>query len=91
MITSSNEPEEERTDDDMFPITAYEAPSRATKPFLPWHRPRKHFVRREQWQQQIEILADAGQLEHQTIRYLGLPGTDLLDIRHFHRTLCEPK
>lgn len=91
MTTPSKEPEEERTDDDMFPITAYEAPSREKKPFLPWHRPRKHFVRHEQWQQQIEILANAGQLEHQTIRYLGLPGTDLLDIRHFHRTLCEPK
>jgi len=91
MTTPSNEPEEERTVDDMFRITAYEAPSREKKPFLPWHRPRKHFVRHKQWQQQIEILANAGQLEHQTIRYLGLPGTDLLDIRHFHRTLCEPK
>lgn len=91
MTTPANEPEEELTADDMFPITAYEAPSREKKPFLPWHRPRKHFVRHEQWQQQIENLANTGQLEHQTIRYLGLPGTDLLDIRHFHRTLCEPK
>jgi len=91
MATPSNEPEEERTDDDMFPITAYEAPSREKKPFLPWHRPRKHFVRHEQWQQEIEILANAGQFEDQTICYLGLPGTDLLDIRHFHKTLCEPK
>jgi hypothetical protein len=91
MTTPSNEPGEERTDDDMFPIAAYEAPSREKKTFLPWHRPRKHFVRHEQWQQQIEILVNAGQLEHQTLRYLGLPGTDLLDIRHFHKTLCEPK
>lgn len=91
MTTPPNESGEERTDDGMFPITAYEAPSREKKPFLPWHRPRKHFVRHEQWQQQIEFLVNAGQLEHQTIRYLGLPGTDLLDIRHFHRTLCEPQ
>ena len=87
----SNEPEEEEMGNDIFPITAYEAPSREEKPFLPWHRPRKHFVRHEQWQQQIEILVDARQLEQQTICYLGLPGTDLLDIRHFHKTLCEPK
>ena len=78
-------------DDDMFPITAYETPSREKKPFLPWHRPRKHFVRHEQWQQQIELLVQAGELEDQTIRYLGLPGTDLLHTRHFYRTLCEPK
>jgi len=91
MTTQPNESGEERMDDGMFPIIAYEAPIPEKKPFLPWHRPRKHFVRHEQWQQQIEILANAGQLEHQTIRYLGLPGTDLLDIRHFHRTLCEPK
>lgn len=91
MTTPSNEVAEERTEDDMFAITAYEAPSREKKPFLPWHRPRKHFVRHEQWQQQIEILVNAGQLEQQTLRYLGLPGTDLLDLRHFHKTLCEPK
>jgi hypothetical protein len=91
MTTPSNESEEERTDDDMFPITAYEAPSREKKPFLPWHRPRKQFVRHLQWNKQIEALVNDGQLEQQTLRYLGLPGTDLLDIRHFHRTLCEPK
>ena len=89
-MTPSNEPEEGLMDE-QFPITTYEAPSREKKPFLPWHKPRKQFVRHEQWQQQIEILVNAVQLEHQTIKYLGLPGTDLLDIRHFHRTLCEPK
>ena len=91
MTPPPNEPEEEFTDDDIFPITAYEAPIREKKPFLPWHRPRKHFVRHEQWQQQIEKLVNEVALEQKTIRYLGLPGTDLLDIRHFHRTLCVPK
>jgi hypothetical protein len=91
MTTPPNNVGEESPDDDIFPITAYEAPSREKKLFLPWHKPRKHFVRHEQWQQQIEILVTGTQLEQQTIRYLGLPGTDLLDIRHFHRTLCEPK
>jgi hypothetical protein len=91
MTTPSNEPDDERTEDDIFSITAYEAPIRERKPFLPWHRPRKHFVRHEQWQLQIENLVNEVQVEQRTIRYLGLPGTDLLDIRHFHRTLCEPK
>ncbi len=90
MTTVSNEPDEEQMVDGIFPITAYEIPSRKAKEFLPWHRPRKHFVRQNQWQEQIEKLAKSGELEHGTIRYLGLPGTDLLDIRHFQRTLCEP-
>lgn len=89
MTTPSDESDEGLMDDE-FPITEYEAPIREKKPFLPWHRPRKHFVRHEQWQQQIEKLANEMALEQKTIRYLGLPGTDLLDIRHFHRTLCEP-
>lgn len=78
-------------DDDMFPITAYKAPGRTKRDFEGWHRPRKQFVRHKQWQLQIELLVQAGELEDQTIRYLGLPGTDLLDLRHFYRTLCEPK
>lgn len=90
MTIPGNEPEEGLMDDE-FSITEYEAPIREKKPFLPWHRPRKHFVRHEQWQQQIEKLTTEVALEQKTIRYLGLPGTDLLDIRHFHKTLCEPK
>lgn len=90
MTTPLNEPEEGLMDDE-FPITAYEAPSREKKPFLPWHRPRKHFVRHQQWQLQIDNLVKEVPLDQQTLRYLGLPGTDLLDIRHFHKTLCEPR
>lgn len=77
--------------DTSFDNAKYEAPKPSKRKFLPWHRPRKHYVRKEQWQHQIEELANIGALEAQTLRYLGLPGTDLLDIRHFHKTLCVPK
>jgi hypothetical protein len=50
--------------------------------FKPWHKPRKHFVRLYQWCYETRQLlkrlkpGDDGEL-----RYLGLPGEDLLDIR----------
>jgi len=56
--------------------------ARARTTFKPWHRPRKHFLRLNQWchetRQLLKLLRtpDGGEL-----RYLGLPGEDLLDIR----------
>jgi len=90
-MTIPGDEQEEALMDDEFPSYEYKAPTPGKKQFLPWHRPRKHFVRHEQWQQQIEKLTGEVVFEQGTIRYLGLPGTDLLDIRHFHKTLCEPK
>ncbi|WAU73627.1 PP_RS20740 family protein [Acinetobacter sp. TR11] len=58
------------------------------KQFLPWHKPRKQWIRHKQWWNQIE--------EHivrklkpgiDTIKYFGLPGNDLLDIRFFQQKL----
>lgn len=60
----------------------------ARKTFKPWHKPRKHFVRLNQWSKETRKLlelvrpGDGGEL-----RYLGLPGEDLLDIRVL-KTLC---
>jgi len=89
MEIQMNEPEDGLLDG-MFPITEYQAPIRPKRDFLPWHRPRKQFVRQEQWQFQIQALINAPDFESQTLRYLGLPGSDLLDIRHFHENLCRP-
>ena len=87
-ISPHNEPEPGLIDD-MFPVAEYQAAMRHRKQFLPWHRPRKQFVRYCQWLYQIEKLVQEVELESKTLRYLGLPGTDLLDIRYFLRTLCE--
>jgi hypothetical protein len=84
-------PEEESHAADIFGTDAYEAPRPPKKDFLPWHRPRKQFVRDRQWCAQIEDLLKDVELEDNLLRYLGLPGVDLLDLRYFHSRLCEPK
>jgi hypothetical protein len=79
-------PDVPESDDDLAGIyqgeivPALEARARTT--FKPWHKPRKHYLRLNQWcheTRQLLKLLDApvgGEL-----RYLGLPGEDLLDIR----------
>ena len=77
--------------DDIFGTATYEAPEREKKTFQPWHRPRKQFVRHHQWCTQVNLLLDDIQPDGNTLRYLGLPGNDLLDLRHFHTHVCEPR
>jgi len=88
---SNNEPEEESYGDSVAGITAYEAPEPQRKSFLPWHRPRKQFVRCGQWEEQIKKLLEDMKPINGTLRYFGLPGDDLLDIRYFHDAICEPQ
>ena len=76
--------------DDIVTAVAYEAPLPMAKEFLPWHRPRKQYVRQHQWCTQIKRLIQEHPLSDGTLKYLGLPGVDLLDIRHFHEDICKP-
>lgn len=69
-------------------------PKRKERKFQPWHRPRKQYVRRAQWCREISNLArdlkrTKGELSE--IRYLTLPGNDLLDIRQIAETICAPQ
>lgn len=75
----------------IFPTTAYEpAQRRSRQQFKPWHRPRKQLVRRQQWLQLTQSLLDV--LPNSAgLNYLGLPGTDLLDLRAFHSDLCSAR
>jgi hypothetical protein len=59
------------------------------KQFRPWHRPRKQFVRREQWSTQLKRLF-AGRSDDAPLHYLGLPGVDLLDVRYLYEEICGP-
>jgi hypothetical protein len=75
-------------------VSEYEAPAPSKKSFFPWHKPRKQFVRKEQWCEQIcRLLDECGdlQLDSNTLTYCGLPGSDLLDLRCFHDTICSPR
>jgi hypothetical protein len=53
--------------------------------FQPWHKPRKQYVRVEQWLRHVEGIVSKLGLQSFTdgepLRYMTLPGPDLLDIR----------
>lgn len=83
-------PDEEEHADDIVDMVAYEAPMPASaKLFLPWHRPRKQYVRHHQWCREIILMVTDSPPVGGVLKYLGLPGVDLLDLRHFHSAVCE--
>lgn len=75
----------------IFGTGSYAAAMPAKKAFKAWHKPRKQYVRDIQWRAQIEALLEDGRQEGNTLRYLGLPGDDLLDLRYFHSEICAPR
>lgn len=83
---------EETLTDDIFQMDEYEAPmpSQAKDDFKAWHRPRKQFVRHHQWCHELDLLIRAKPPSEGVLKYLGLPGDDLLDLRHLHSVICQP-
>lgn len=78
--------------DDIVEVVSYEAPMpSAAKDFLPWHRPRKQYVRHHQWCHEIVRMIRETPPVGGVLKYLGLPGLDLLDLRHFHDAVCQAK
>jgi hypothetical protein len=73
----------------IFSRTDYAAGQPPPKEFKPWHLPRKQFVRREQWIVQARRIFER-RADSSPVRYLGLPGIDLLDLRYLHEHLCSP-
>lgn len=71
----------------VFPRKSRTIPKKTWKP---WHKPRKQLIRSQQWCTQIGQLIDELDLVDRPLRYLSLPGEDLLDIRVI-RSLCERK
>lgn len=57
--------------------------------FKPWHHPVKQFVRREQWKVQLVRLLNGNRQGDGRIRYLTLPGADLLDVRYLGKELKQ--
>lgn len=86
---SDADPNDEEHADDIVEVVSYEAPMpSATKDFLPWHRPRKQYVRHHQWCHEIIRMISDAPPAGGVLKYLGLPGVDLLDLRHFHAAVC---
>ena len=72
----------------IFGDAEYVRPQTEPKEFKPWHTPRKQFVRREQLSALLLRLYEKRKPED-PLRYLGLPGTDLIDLRYLHEQLCR--
>ena len=73
----------------MFGDFEYAPPKTEPKEFRPWHKPRKQFVRREQLSALLLRLYENRE-PWEPVRYLGLPGTDLIDLRYLYEQLCRP-
>ena len=72
----------------IFGDIEYAQPRTVPKEFRPWHKPRKQFVRRKQWSALLRRLYE-NRGPGDPLRYLGLPGTDLIDLRYLHEQLCR--
>lgn len=65
-------------------------PEKVEREFQPWHRPRKQYVRSRQWSREVGLLARDLDLAGE-LRYLTLPGSDLLDIRYLAESVCATR
>ena len=55
----------------------------------PWHKPRKHWVRKMQLAKLIGHLIDELHFDGRPFRYLTLPGRHFLDVREIHKVCVE--
>lgn len=91
-MIDAEQPKEDDHADDIVELVAYEAPMPSiARDFLPWHRPRKQYVRHHQWCKEVARMVTATPPVGGVLKYLGLPGVDLLDLRHFHAEVCHAK
>lgn len=68
-------------------VTVHTSPMLKTE-FAPWHKPRKQWIRDNQWNYLSSAIAKALKLKEKSrsLNYLSLPGVDLLDIRALEET-----
>jgi len=81
------------SDDDLFDLAEVTGKVDEVKEnlFKPWHKPRKQFIRENQWFNPLELIANSGKYNDiNTINYFGLPGGDLLDVTYIsHKLLAH--
>ncbi|WP_419925744.1 PP_RS20740 family protein [Candidatus Poriferisocius sp.] len=73
---------------EIFSDVEYSPTQPELKEFKPWHKPRKQFVRRKQLSKLLRRIYRQRE-PSAPLRYLGLPGTDLIDLRYLHEELCR--
>lgn len=80
------------SDDSLFDVedVAGKVSPFASNQFMPWHKPRKQYIRDRQWVEHLVRLLRENKFRHiDTINYFGLPGGDLLDINYIHKGLSR--
>lgn len=80
------------SDDSLFDVddVAGKVSPLASSNFMPWHKPRKQYIRDRQWVEHLVRLIRQNKYKHvDTINYFGLPGGDLLDINYIHKGLSR--
>jgi len=81
--------------EDLFPIDQLPDPALGLadtelKPEA-WHKPRKQWIRKEQWGRLVNDLLTELNLQSMPFRYLTLPGKHLFDVRHLHDVCAARK
>ncbi|HDS1050480.1 hypothetical protein NPS54_26390 [Pseudomonas putida] len=71
-------------------VTVHTAPMLKVD-FAPWHKPRKQWIRDQQWGVLIKGIINNLELAKQkrSLNYLSLPGVDLLDVRALEEVCTE--
>lgn len=86
---SADESDASDSADSIFAVSSYRQRPPTPRQFKPWHKPRKQLVREEVWGSEIEWLLKQKQSADNTLKYLGLPGADLLDLRYIYQRFCS--
>lgn len=75
--------------EDLFPMDKPPAPApQIPREPKPWHKPRKQWIRKQQWAALAHELLSGRKPADRPFKYLTLPGEDLFDIRVLHE-VCE--
>lgn len=95
MIDPEKAPEPPQAPTDSLLVGVYpEVPGHEAekREFLAWHKPRKQWIRKYQWLHEIGILLKGLKFrDDRPLKYLSLPGDDLLDIRVLHELCVREK
>ena len=89
--TSNNQVKDDLISSAYSPIPTEVVETEKKKLFRPWHLPRKHYCRLTQWSRHTQRLQKELKISKPTqerpLRYLTLPGDELLDIRQLAQVM----
>jgi hypothetical protein len=86
MNSLQNEPDEAASIEELLGGSTTQHFLPTDRDFKPWHKPRKQWIREEQWAKHCLKLMEDHLAEGQEFTYLSLPGPDLLDVRFLSQT-----